>query len=102
MKDVYIEMGRILAIYEQRASVRSKAKALSDRFHEAQADVRRWGMYDDCGPGYIQEYESIRYMFDELVKQKISMDKYCKKLRCEFIEKYPDYASELIEEIKSR
>jgi hypothetical protein len=35
-----------------------------------------FGMYDDCGPGYIQEYESIRYTFNEMVKQKISMDKY--------------------------
>jgi hypothetical protein len=101
-KAIYVEMGKILAVYKQRASIRSQTKALSNRVRTVRAEVRMFGMYDDCGPGYIQEYESIRYTFDELVKQKISMDKYCKKLRCEFIEKYPEFADELLKEINAQ
>ena len=101
MKEVYLEIGKIVAIYQQRAKVRSDTKRMGAFVREAEKNVRMFGIYDDCGPDYIQEYDNIRYTFDEMIKQKISMDKYCKKLRSEFIDKYPEYETELMDIIKN-
>lgn len=100
VKEIYIEIGKILAVYQQRSQIRSNAKKLMKQLDESYSNVRMFGMYDDCGSSYIQEYERIRHTIDEVVKQKISMDKYCKKLRLEFIEKYPEYEVELMEALK--
>ena len=99
MKESYIAMGRIFQAYAHRADLRAKAKDLNAQLNIAKNNVSNYDMYDDCGPSYNSEYASVKAQFDLMVNLKISADKTCKKLRLDFIEKYPDFAYELNSEV---
>ena len=46
-----------------------------------QADARHFGMFDDCGEFYINRVTEREARISVLVEQKISLEKYSKKLR---------------------
>ena len=90
MSQMYIDLGKLLAAYEQRARARQTLKSAQRGLESARQDCRMFGIYEDCGPAYEGWRDEAEGKFRQALSQKISAEKFTKKLRCEFLEKYED------------
>lgn len=52
-------------------------------YEQAIKDRKNFGMYEDCGEYYHQNEAVAKAVLDELVRVKISTEKYAKKLKHE-------------------
>ena len=60
-----------------------RCKELKAEVEAAEKNVRAFGMYEDCGPGYYEQLAEAKAELRQAVSIKISTEKYMKKLRHE-------------------
>lgn len=58
-------------------------KKAKENHEQAIKDRKNFGMYEDCGEYYYQNEAVAKAVLDELVRVKISTEKYSKKLKHE-------------------
>jgi len=98
----YVEMGRVLEAHNNRAYVRHKIDPLLKELTEAKTNRRDFGHYEDCGDSYHDRVRVVETEVQEAVTRKIEAEKYFRKLKLTFIEKYPTLKTVLEEELKKQ
>lgn len=88
-----MENTEILSI--ERKTVKHTVKFIINRIKNLKAllsmqkaDAKEFGGYEDCGEFYHNEVMQTEAAIEELVRLKISMEKYAKKLKYEINSKY--------------
>lgn len=96
--EVYILIGEILQARNSKLFISNqhkiKFKNAEKELDLARKDLSAFGMYDDCGSSYESDYELAKGKFEESknnLSLVISFEKNYKKLKHEFMEKYPEY-----------
>ncbi len=96
--EVGMAIGKILSIRESKLYLRSKnltaLKTAQQELSTAQSDYSAYGMYDDCGLSYemsLVEAKAKAKNAQNDLSLIISFEKYLKKERCAFLEKYPEW-----------
>jgi mevalonate kinase len=93
--NVYIEIGRVLEAHNNRFYVRQKNRQNPSNVDVALRDYHNFGMYEDCGDFYKEEYERAKENARTFLSMKVSAEKHYKKMYLTFKETYPDFITEL-------
>ena len=59
----------------------SRIKELKKRIETEKEERKEMGMYSDCGDFYREQVERTEAIISELIRQKISLEKWRKKLK---------------------
>ena len=88
-------LGRVVTAHDNRRHYREKAKLAQGEFEGAKRDLNAYGMFDDCGPSYEASYSEAKGNLSAARQHKISVERYYKKLKHEFLEAFPEHATAL-------
>lgn len=85
-----ILLGKVLGAYETFKWAKAKVEPTDKKVKEATKDEAHFGWFEDCGEFYrTSKIEKERSLHEALYYQR-ALEKHFKKLRYEFLEKYPD------------
>ncbi len=96
--EIGIAMGEVLCAFRThrhlRRKFRGRIKKSRQDLAQAEHDLNSFGMFEDCGPSY--EYACARAQGElwataEQLAMVVSTEKYFRKLRHAFREKYPEH-----------
>lgn len=96
---MYIDLGEIIGAKKNFLLIRDKSreeiKKTKEKLHSAKNEYSDFGMYDDCGDAYRDWLEEAKIKHDIAIAFRVtivvSYEKYFKKLRHSFLEKYPAF-----------
>lgn len=96
---MYIDLGEIIGAKKNflclRDESRKEIKRTKARVVSAKKEYSDFGMYDDCGDAYRDWLEEAKIKHDIAIAFRVtfvvSSEKYFKKLRHFFLEKYPAF-----------
>lgn len=94
--DFYIMLGGVIEAYHNRAFVRAQIDAAQAETRSAQADVRSFGMYEDCGDGYQEDYAAAKAVEAYAIKMKVKAEKHFKARKMAFFEAYPHHGKAVL------
>lgn len=84
---------------QQEHTIKRLCRNAKARLDSARRDYNQFGLYDDCGPSYeddLRRAEGAMNLHKRLVPELISSQKYLKKLKAQFKEKYGQEGQDLL------
>lgn len=104
---MYIDLGEVICAKKMFLHLRSKSKkeikAAKSKYDYSTKEYNDFGMYNDCGDSYSEwnriAKNELKTAIDNRVKFVVSSEKFFKKLKHKFIEKYPDFEWLLFESL---
>jgi hypothetical protein len=88
--EVAFALGRVVTAYENRAHSRQKVKEADARLEAAKREHGSLGMYEDCGSFYQTQLDEATGSREACIARRVSMEKFYKKVKSEFLDAFPD------------
>nr|WP_250808465.1 hypothetical protein [Neorhizobium tomejilense] len=88
-EDVLCALVSVAKAHGTRAVARNAAVTAKAEVEEAANDLRRFGMFSDCGPSYESAKDAADGVLRHAVSKKIRAERAYKKVRLTAIETYP-------------
>lgn len=106
---MYVDLGEVLCakrmFLHNRAKVREQIKSSLSSLDQAKKSYSMFGMYDDCGPSYESDLIEARAQYNNAMCNRetfvVSSEKFFKKLKHQFLEKYPTFDWMLNEKLEA-
>jgi hypothetical protein len=88
--EVAFALGRVVTAHENRAHSRQKVKEADARLEAAKREHGSLGMYEDCGSFYQTQLDEATGSREACIARRVSMEKFYKKVKSEFLDAFPD------------
>jgi hypothetical protein len=88
--EVAFALGRVVTAHENRAHSRQKVKEADARLESAKREHMSLGIYEDCGSFYQTQLDEATGSREAYIARRISMEKFYKKVKSEFLDAFPD------------